>query len=485
MNLKEKPLFLLLLPMFFCLHGLNQYIDAISIGEIAWIYVKIVIGILLFFSASYLFLRKVHVAALFTIFTGTWYLFFGDIKHFIFKHIYPIKYILILPGLLFVSVLAIIFFKKIVKYQKIYLYLNLLLPILCVVDIANLITQSFSKPKETNSEILINKSKVIDRPNFYFLLFDEYAGRESMHNKFNFDNQAFYDMMKKHGFIEWNSNSNYNHTTFSLASIVNQSYIQNIDFSKYIEDKHLVQGTSMTKNAQVADAFTSLGYNINSFSLFDVKNHHNIEDAPFALLHETLLTNKIFHNKAFSDIGGFFLKGKFKVKFIQEWFIKPYRDYNPKVEKLLYNVLEQNESDPKFVYAHFLMPHPAYSCDSLGKATPVEDQLIPANKNMYISYLKYTNKKIEKFVSDIEKKDSNAICLILSDHGFRYDSKGKRDTLDFDNICLIRDKSGKIPTPTTKISTVNIFRYILNNRFGQNLPYLKDTSIFVTEIPPL
>jgi arylsulfatase A-like enzyme len=133
-----------------------------------------------------------------------------------------------------------------------------------------------------------------------------------------------------------------------------------------------------------------------------------------------------------------------------------------------------------FCYAHFLLPHGPYFRDSSGAFNSVE--LLPDtyNKSLYASYLRYTNTIISRLVNNIVQQDKEAIIIVMSDHGFRDYKNNKAYTLPvFDNICALRIPDKKLLTYKDSWSTVNFFRYVLNSAYGQDIPYLKDSRIFL------
>jgi len=155
-------------------------------------------------------------------------------------------------------------------------------------------------------------------------------------------------------------------------------------------------------------------------------------------------------------------------------------------EKIL-NLAKQateNKQSPKFVYSHVVMPHYYYYFDSLGRPVP-ESQLNNSNntnKNAYIEYLVYTNKKLLDLLDHILTTPGNPpIIILMGDHGFREFAE-KTDQkyyfMNFDGIFFPnRDYSNLYDS----MSLVNQFRVILNSQFNQHLPLLKDSTSFLRE----
>ena len=150
-------------------------------------------------------------------------------------------------------------------------------------------------------------------------------------------------------------------------------------------------------------------------------------------------------------------------------------------------VPSRKSAKPKFCYAHFLLPHGQFYRDSAGAFnTPEEilDMNSLADKSQYLAYLKYTNNIIEKLVNNIVANDPQSIIIVMSDHGFYdYESPGDFDPYNFDNICFVRFPAGEQCNKEMPTSNVNFFRYLLNCSYGQNIPYLKDSTFNIVEDP--
>ena len=248
--------------------------------------------------------------------------------------------------------------------------------------------------------------------------------------------------------------------------------------------KDLQQRAKEIKNGAVFNIFTQLGYQVISYSVFDVLDKKSIGGNSFILGHNRLLTDKIFHNRFIKDIGWKFLNGKFSIPAFQKLYFGEIKAYNEKVEAGFTDALYHKNKSPQFVYAHFLIPHQPYFFDSVGREQNIanlENDSVLRNKSLFISYLKYANKKIAAFTDMIAANDSSAIIIIMSDHGFRdYNSTKDYEPYNFDNFCAIRYTGSKLPASATEMSNVNLFRYIFNEYFYQHLPYLEN-KVWVTK----
>ena len=491
--LKKIPFFLFLLVVFFCLHGSVEnygYLDLYEVMEVGGI---ITACIAIFFVLLWLFTKDHLFAGLLTFFIALWYLFFGAIHDLIkttsFLHFLQ-SYTVLLPVLLVVNILVAWWLKRSkVLYQKLFLYLNVLFLIFCVSDVVLLVNKAASYKEITYPDpVAFDQSKVTARPNVYFLLFDEYAGYKSLSDSFQYKNDSLYQFLQQQQFRQMPTFSNYDFTPFSLSSILNMNYVPQNYNPGLLDQLDIQHRFGEIRNAQVPVIFKSMGYSIVNHSIFDIKGKPALfQSNGLFPIHAELLTNKIFHNRLIKNVGWWLATGRFSMRFIREHYMYRKDAYNLRVEKQLLEAAATPAAEPRFWYAHFLLPHGQFYRDSLGKLNPAEKILnlkYLADKSLYLSYLKYTNNVIKRVVKHISIKDPQAIVILMSDHGFYdYIGSGGYEPYNYDNICFVKDPAAGPDTANLPRSNVNVFRYLFNNRFGQNLPYLKDSTVFVIEDP--
>lgn len=488
-QLKKTPFFIFLLVLFFILHGTVENYDYIYFKEIAKVGFAIFFSISVFFFLLKFIIKDIISAALITFFISSWILFFGAIFDFVrgVKFLYFLhSYTVFVPFMLLVFFAFAFFIRKKIALQKtLCYYLNILLLVYCLYDFASLIfTYSKSKKKFSATAINFDKSLVQAKPNVYFMIFDEYPGYKSLKDSFAFANDSLYDFLEKKDFKILPIFSNYNMTFYSMASTLNMNYIN----KPYIALQNTFQDDQdrikEVKNAQVVQYFKSIGYSFTNYSIFDILDQPSVKGNSFVVSQATLLTHKIFFNRVLKDIGWHFITGKNKIGFIEEIYMKDKRN-NAFIENQL---LETNllKNSPQFIYAHFNMPHTPFFYDSLGN--PLSNALIfneslHGNKPLALSYLKYANTKIKNLVEVISRKDSNAIVVVMSDHGWRgYKTGGVITPLYFNNICAVRFPNKNYLPMKETWSNVNFFRYIFNTQFNQKIPYLIDSSIFLKDV---
>jgi len=115
---------------------------------------------------------------------------------------------------------------------------------------------------------------------------------------------------------------------------------------------------------------------------------------------------------------------------------------------------------------------------------PVDDlsDKFAMNKQGYIEYLQYSNKKLLSLVDFIRTNSSRPpVIIVMADHGFRQLPVDVDRKYHFMNLNAVYFPGGNYSGFYDGMSNVNQFRVILNTLFRQDLPLLKDSTSFLTE----
>ena len=128
------------------------------------------------------------------------------------------------------------------------------------------------------------------------------------------------------------------------------------------------------------------------------------------------------------------------------------------------------------------MPHYPYYYDKNENELPFE-RLVEGNqvhKNDYVGYLQYTNRKILDLVDHIQKSSpAPPVIIVMGDHGFRHFTAPVDRRYYFMNLSAVHFPNADYTAITDSIPAVNLFRTVLNSQFGQHLPLLKDSTIYL------
>lgn len=483
--LHTKPVFLYLLPVFFVLHGFTDNFPLVPVRDALILNAKYLAASLLFSLLFWLLYRNFYKANLVAFFIMAYNFFYGKGLDFLkthFANTLIVQYTFILPFTVITFLLLAIFLKKTKKeLTGIGKYLNYLFLLLILIDSANLLFKFTVRKKSlvyTLPTKLIN-CDTCSRPDIYLILADEYAGKTALKDKFSFDNSDFENRLKSRGFyVVNNSKSNYNRTQYSMASTLNMTYLENLT-STGINNIDIFQCLDIIEENNVAKFFKKNGYEIYNYSLFDLADKPKPVIPTFIPSRESLITAQTFTKRANKNLW-FNFSSKRKIQDILDQNL----NNNLKIDSLTRKIVCHKNTIPKFVYTHLVMPHYSYYFDSSGKKTNYENLTDgnEFNKEAYIEYLVYTNKKLLELIDHIKRISAKPpLIILMSDHGFRQfaDNEKVDPRYHFMNLNSVYIPDGNYTGFYDGMSNVNQFRLILNSQFGQKLPLLKDSTSFI------
>ena len=354
---------------------------------------------------------------------------------------------------------------------------------LILIDSGILLSKSLTKRNSQSSVPAIFKScDSCSKPDIYFILLDEYAGNTALIDLFSFDNDSFTTELEKRKFHTIpRSFSNYNYTPFSVASILNMSYLdlQGRERGK----KELTYCYETIRDNQLLQFLKHHKYAFYNYSVFDFEGQPARTRETFLPAKTRLITSQTLLSRFDKEIR-FNLITRWKSKSNLKTLTYYNKENNENIYTLTWRLAEKKSAQPKFVYTHLMMPHYPYYFDKNGKERPFE-QLTEGNqtnKAAFVEYLQYTNKQIISLVDHILKSSERPpIIVLMGDHGFRHFTQPVDTKYHFLNMTAIHLPSANYARLHDSLSSVNIFRTILNTEFRQQLPYLKDSSSYLID----
>lgn len=483
--LNNKPLFLLLLPAFFVIHGFLEYAALKPWGDFSLL-ILIYWGVsILLFAFFWLFYKSRLKSALAAAACMAFILFWGSIHDFLrttLKEGFFLKYSFLVPSLGVLISIFLVFLKRSGRdFSHLGKYLNYLFIVLILLDIAA-ITNKLVFKQNNNAPTLIKQFVPCDtcfKPDIYLLLTDEYAGNNVLTELFSFDNSEFENELKNRGFhVVDNSKSNYNSTVYSMASLLNMEYINRLSGTKFNNPDWLMC-RSIIKNNNLLAYLKKLDYDVINYSFFDLKDHPRGIKSLYFRSAKTLFNAQVFPERFMHDAGYQFASGR-QIERIIRWNL-----YNSKaVDSLVRGAAAIKSDRPRFVYGHLPMPHHPYFFDSHGNEMPLEklEDSHKTNKAAYIEYLLYSNKKFLELIDYILKNSKKPpIIILMSDHGYRQYTEKTDHKYYFMNLNAVYLPGKDYSRFYDGMTNINQFRVILNTQFGQTLPLLKDSTTFLFE----
>ncbi|HKB44829.1 MAG TPA: sulfatase-like hydrolase/transferase, partial [Chitinophagaceae bacterium] len=160
------------------------------------------------------------------------------------------------------------------------------------------------------------------------------------------------------------------------------------------------------------------------------------------------------------------------------------KENNETIFHLTIKTADEKINEPKFIYAHLMMPHYPYYFDKDGKEMSFEKltEGNQVNQQAYIEYLQYANKRLLALIDHIQQASVNPpIIILMGDHGFRHFTRPVESKYYFLNLMSVYLPSKNYAAFHDSLSCVNFFRSFLNTEFNQHLPYLKDSTIYLND----
>ena len=474
--------------LFFIVHGYAQSYQLVPLKDLLLLACQIgIVGIILFLLNAKLLRNKTRggiftsAILLIVLFFGVFQDFFADTKLLsILSYLRPLIIICIV-----VIVMVFFFLRKTeLSFKKITVYINSLFLLYLIIDIITILFLSSTVSTVNAKTVREFKSPGCDTckpPSVYLVVMDEYLGTQGLQEYFNYSNISFENFLRSRDFrVLTNSTSNYQLTLFSMASILNMRYIPEIK-EQEMDDRYVYNKVlSLLKNNIVCNIFQHNGYGIINLSGFEIKN------APSEILSTELpqRIELITGQTMFYRIWKYLPAWLAELKIIshskkQELTIA---DVNEVAMGRALAVARSESVRPLFTYVHLMMPHSPFVYDSLGRKTGFVGENLPGPQtdDAYLQYLIYTNRRVEKFIQELQQETKHqAVIVLMGDHGYRIASRnGTRHSYQTFNSLFLPDKN--YAAWYDGMTNVNQFRVLLNSVFGQVLPLLKDSIVYHT-----
>ncbi len=486
-QLLTKAWYLFLLPLFFVIHVCAENAGLVPFRLAFLIFLEFAAVALALSLLFFSLLRDFPKASLAASFLLSFNLFFGSLHDWLkenFNNSFLAKYSVLISLIIISLIVLLILLKRSKKnFRQLSLFLNILFFLFILTDIIKLSAFAL-QPRKPDVENLHNKlagCETCSRPDIYLIITDGYPGDTVLKKYFKYDNSAFTSGLKERGFhIVPHSTSNYNFTVYTVASLFNMDYIQNLNKDHSVTQQDIYLCRDLIKISNFSHFLELNGYKTENFSFMNVGGDNNKIRLAYFPPKRALFTSQTFVNRFFRNAG-------FNIPFLAKFFYRDIRNAdfnNTMMDSLIRKTSMARSEEPRFVFSQLIMPHHPYFYDSLGnKRNPEElstDSL--QEKQNFIQYLVYTNKKLLSLTDHILSTSKNLpVIILMSDHGYRKFSDTALNNYQFMTLNAVYFPDKNYSGFYDGMSTVNQLRVLLNNRFGQNLPMLKDSSSFFIE----
>lgn len=488
-KLKKHPFFVILIPVFFVLHGFLYYFGFIGLKEAALLaFIYCTGSAVLYFALWLLFRRKGAKAALVAAYLLMSFFFFGAVKDFLFRH-FPLisRYSFLLSAMILTLLLVVWMVNKTSTPGRVVFLLNLLFSLYIIIDVV-ILAGYYVHPPANKFSVTTGNGAVYkpvagtSRPDIYFLIFDEYASSLSLKEIYGYSNDIDSYLGEKGFRVLPGSFANYNYTPASIASILNMSFINGLRDSTVLTAKDMNYCFGLIKNNEVNKFLIGLGYEIVNCSHFNLLTSPVTVDDPILPVKTGLITDNTLSSKIKRDIFGDINWNPFQK-------LMPGRKVNldQSNQHLLTMIREQSrkkKSHPVFVFGHLYMPHDPYLYDKNNRIRDLssihKDYLHPSLS--YLEYLTHVNLEMKNLLDTIRYNTGNkAVVIVMGDHGFRGSYIKQNLHHNYQNLNAVYFPGKDYHLFYDSISGVNQFKIVFNTLFNQSIPLLKDSTIFLSD----
>ena len=335
--------------------------------------------------------------------------------------------------------------------------------------------------------------EVDERPSMYVVLLDGYPALETLQDRFGFDAAPFASALEERGFdIADSSRSNYNRTLLTLSSMLHMQYVDSVDGLSESRDGFAAQNRQLTgaiNAAPVPEMLDEAGYRTVSIS------------SPYGEATVTTV-DRVIHTGAMTLFEEQLLRYTAAGRWLIERWPGIVADQHRQGVLGVLDALRRvpvEEQSPVFTMAHVFSPHtpfvfnadgsprPLLDCypERCGITTPELDRL-GIDAESYgaglVAQTEYLNDQLLRTVDAIVAEDPDAVIVLYSDHGARYEEGPSEE--HFQTFLAARTP-GHGGLLDGQVSLVNLYPMLLNAYFGSDLASRDYRAAWAPDYAPL
>ena len=330
------------------------------------------------------------------------------------------------------------------------------------------------------------------RRDVWYIVFDRYAGEDALSEVYDHDNRPFLDELERRGFqVAEHSTANYLKTALSLVSTLNMDYLDAdaLSVAAATPDDWSPVYRALQGSHAVEGFLQGLGYSYQHLGVRRGATYTNSEaDRVFlfgdhtefsAVLNETTMLVALENVLGDEAPGG---------------YAGLYGNHSLYQFNALELLAKASSDTPRFIFAHFLLPHPPYAFNADGTWVTPEQAAERDEPEEYLQQLEFTNTRILKLLDTLLERsgEESPIVLIQSDEGpfptryardeegFAWTDATDAELLQKFSILAAYRVPGVAPADLglyPGITPVNSFRVLFNAAFGTDLPLLSDRNL--------
>jgi Sulfatase len=317
----------------------------------------------------------------------------------------------------------------------------------------------------------------------YYVVLDRYGSERSLELAYDIRDNDLYDWLADRGFaVARDSHANYVRTALSLASTLNMTFLDDVARAQGPESPDQGPIDAMLQDHAVGRFLKQAGYRyIHIGSYFRPTARSEIATVNRSLGGSDDFAAAVYDETVFPRA----------TRALGIDRATPSDQRQADNARYQFGELAAVRSDPgpKFVFAHFLLPHPPYVFAPDGTFLDERARAGRSNQEQFADQVAYTNREVKRFLEPLLAlpEEERPIIVLQADEG-PYPGPYARDTINYDwstatpdeleikfgilNAFLLPGADPSLVYPT--ITSVNTFRLVLGEYFGADLPLLPD-----------
>jgi hypothetical protein len=420
------------------------------------------------------------------------------------KGIDPAPLVLLLYGII-VGGLVVALIPARVRLRALLNYLTTMAALLvgwnAAVIVHSLIRTDLPPAPPVAADVKVSAAARASQPDIYLIVLDKYSSSESLSSNFGFDNSRFEAALRQRGFVvPARAHANYAHTFLALAAMLNLRYLDDLA-AKFGSRGEWELAYPLVENNRLVSFLRARGYQIisfpssfaatrqNRYADLQIPNPRDVRPEVYAVwVHYT---------------AGPLLRQLFCKALGCEGDPPPYVPSTPNVIDWQFDALASLPSagsQPRFIFAHLLVPHEPYmysrDCKHRPPYWPQHDlgERAGSVRQAYVDQVQCVNRKLLQAIDSIQARSRiRPVILVQSDHGHGRlgrdlpgvdiatpEAIAERASL-FAAYALPGVSRDSVPDA---ISPVNAARLLLRAYFGAELPALPEHMFWSSTYHP-
>lgn len=250
-----------------------------------------------------------------------------------------------------------------------------------------------------------------ERPDIYYIVLDRYASADQLLEKHGFDNSAFLAQLSDAGFrVMDRSFANYQRTAHSLAATLNMDYLEDLGDTEVGDSFDWVPLYRRITNTRLNAFLEERDYEFHFMGTWwEPTRRHDAADYAYNYRAWPELLRVAFENSLVGEA----------VRQLEFGMLAP-RTLQCRRAKSKFDALERlpDVAGPKFVFAHFLVPHPPFVLDAAGDCMGIAETLARTRQENYVGQIRFANDRILDFVREVfSRPGPKPIIVLQSDEG--------------------------------------------------------------------